>query len=168
MFYTEAASMSVSNRLIGILPVRYQPLALQFIKFGITGAIGAVVDFGSYNVLSRVLGWTRIYYVLGYEIIAANLVSVPLAILSNFLINKYWTFKDRESSAVGQGARYFALNFVTFALNQVVTSFFAFRVPLIAALFGDQKDNAAKALAIGIILFVNFIGSKILIFRNKK
>jgi hypothetical protein len=33
-------------------------------------------------------------------------------------------------------------------------------------IFGDQKDNMAKVLAIGIILFVNFLGSKLFIFRK--
>ena len=157
----------LSEKLLAILPVKYQQLGRQFLKFAVTGGLGAIVDFGSYNILSRLLGWTTIYYVFGYEVIAANLVSVPLAITSNFILNKYWTFRDKESNVARQWTSYFVLNFFTFILNQIVTSFFAFRVPIIETLFGTQKDNIAKALAIGIILFVNFIGSKLFIFRSK-
>lgn len=138
----------------------------QFTKFLAVGTLGAVVDFAVYNALTRGVGWDRIYLVAGYEVIAANLVSVFLAILSNFVLNKYWTFRDPSRAVVRQGMGYFVLNGVTFVLNQLLTSFFVFRLPLTAAVFGSQKDNAAKAAAIGIILFINFFGSKFLVFRR--
>jgi len=156
------------EQYIAKVPLRYQRTVRQFLKFGVTGAIGAVVDFSSYNILTRVVGWDDVYTVFGYEVIAANLVSVFLAILSNFYLNKYWTFRNTSEAVVRQGAGYFALNFVTFILNQILTSFFAFRVPFVAQVFGSQKDNIAKALAIGVILFLNFAGSKFLIFRKKQ
>jgi putative flippase GtrA len=150
------------------VPPRYQHLARQFLKFGLVGTVGAIVDFSSYNILTRGLGWQTVFEVLGYKIIAANLISVLLAILSNFLLNKYWTFRNREAgAAVKQGLGYFGLNGITFVLNQILTSFFTFHVPIVASLFGGQKDNAAKALSIGVILFINFLGSKFIIFRRK-
>lgn len=138
----------------------------QFIKFGITGTIGAVVDFGSYNILTRLVGWTTIYDVLGQKIIAANLVSVFAAIFSNFLFNKYWTFRDRSVNVAAQGTSYFILNVITFVLNQLLTSFFIFRVAFFDT-FGAQQDNAAKVASICFILFINFLGSKFIIFRKK-
>lgn len=139
----------------------------QFTKFLVVGTIGASVDFGIYNLLTRGLGWNKVYLLGGYEIIAANLVSVFLAIMSNFLLNKYWTFRDTSVAMVRQGSGYFVLNGITFILNQLLTSFFIFRVPFMSIVFGSQKDNAAKALAIGFILFINFFGSKFLVFRRK-
>lgn len=152
---------------MAVVPVRYHKLIKQFIKFGITGAIGAVVDFGSYNLLTRALDWDAVINIAGMQFIAANLVSVFLAIISNFILNKYWTFRNHEQGVLKQWSGYFALNTFTFLLNQVLTSFFAFQVPVLIVIFGSQADNAAKALAIGLILFVNFIGSKLFIFRNK-
>lgn len=139
----------------------------QFVKFGITGGIGATVDFGIYTLLTRVIGWRVIYLLFGYEIIAANMLSVFLAILSNFIFNKFWTFRDaRTNVVVGQGFGYIILNTFTWALNQIITSFFIFRVPLFTTLFGESRDFVAKAAAIGFILFINFFGSKFLIFRS--
>lgn len=150
------------------LPQRYHRLARQFVKFGVTGIIGATVDFSVYALLTRVVGWTTLYSVWGYEISAANNVSVLLAIMSNFLFNKYWTFRQLEGSFAKQGAGYFTLNVMTWALNQILMSYFAFRVPLFADWFGSSKDFAAKVAAIGIILFVNFFGSKLIIFRKRE
>ncbi|MBI1833889.1 MAG: GtrA family protein [Candidatus Andersenbacteria bacterium] len=158
---------SLALRFVALFPPHLQNTAKQFIKFGVVGVIGAVVDFGSYNIMTRGLDWNSIFLVAGYEIIAANLVSVFLAIMSNFVLNKYWTFEDSKGPVVKQWSGYFLLNAVTFVLNQILTSFFTFRVPLIEAFFGSQKDNAAKALAIGFILFINFAGSKFLIFRRR-
>lgn len=141
------------------------PGARQFIKFGITGTIGAVVDFGTYNLLLRGFGLDAAYTIFGQHILVANNISVFLAIVSNFLFNKYWTFRDRNQNVLGQWTSYFTLNFFTWALNQLLFSFFTFRVPLMATLFGSQKDNAAKVLAIGIILIFNFIGSKLFVFK---
>lgn len=148
------------------LPLRYQRVARQFVKFGITGTIGAFVDFSTYNLLTRGFGLLAIYTVLGQKIILANNISVLLAIISNFLLNKYWTFRDPSKQVVRQWAGYFSLNVATWVLNQLLVSFFVFQVPLLGVLFGSQKDNAAKALAIGFILFLNFFGSKWLVFRK--
>lgn len=139
----------------------------QFIKFGVTGAIGAVVDFGTYFFLTRLVGWQTHFVVLGQNLIAANMVSVFLAIVSNYTINRTWTFSDRKGDVFAQGARYLVLNIATWALNQLLTSFFAFRVPWLAGVFGEQKDFVAKALAIGLVLIVNFGGSRFLIFNKK-
>lgn len=156
-----------AERIVSIAPLHWQQTTRQFLKFGMTGVLGAIIDFSIFNILTRVIGWDTIYYVLGFEIIAANLVSVSITIISNFYLNKYWTFRNQSQAVVSQGVGYFALNSVTFVLNQILTSFFAFRVPLIANLFGTQKDNIAKVIAIGLILFVNFAGSKFVIFRKK-
>ncbi len=159
--------IALVDKLVARTPVRYQNTVRQFVKFGVTGAIGAIVDFSSYNILTRGFEWTTILRPFGYEIIAANMVSVFLAITSNFLLNKYWTFRNEDKAVLRQWSGYFALNTFTFVLNQILTSFFAFRVPLMQQLFGEQTDNAAKALAIGAILFLNFLGAKFLVFRRK-
>lgn len=156
----------LADGLVALSPPRYRNMVKQFIKFGITGTIGALVDFSTYYLLTRGLGWWAFYEVIGAKIIVANNISVFLAIMSNFMFNKYWTFRDRSSRVVQQWAGYVTLNVFTWGLNQLLVSYFAFNVPLMAYLFGRQKDIAAKALAIGIILFINFFGSKFLIFRR--
>ncbi|HLC48975.1 MAG TPA: GtrA family protein [Candidatus Andersenbacteria bacterium] len=154
------------DTIIDLVPVQHQKTAKQFIKFGITGAIGAVVDFGTFAFLTRILDWDATYTVFGTEIIAANNVSVFLAICSNFIINRTWTFQGTAGSAARQGTGYFALNIFTWALNQLFVGLF-YKWSLFIQLFGAQRDFAAKAAAIIITLFINFFGSKLLIFRGK-
>jgi putative flippase GtrA len=159
---------SIQELVLGYVPQRYHNVAKQFVKFGITGALGAIVDFSTFLFMTRILHWDTTYTIFGTQIIAANNVSVFLAICSNFIINRYWTFKDTTESAAKQGAGYFTLNFFTWILNQLLVSYFAFHVPFIVSTFGSKKDVIAKVLAIGIILFVNFFGSKLFIFKHPK
>lgn len=158
---------AMTLRLVGLVPPRYQLATKQFLKFGVVGTIGALVDFSTYALLTRGLGWTTLYTVGGYEISAANNVSVFLAIVSNFVINRWWTFRGTGGNVASQGIGYLVLNVITWALNQFLMSYFTFQVTLFDTLFGDKKDFAAKALAIGIIMFVNFFGSKFIIFRKR-
>jgi len=157
----------LADKLVQLAPARYRVAARQFIKFGITGTIGAIVDFGTFNILKHVFGWSAVYTVFGLEIIVANNVSVLLAIVSNFILNKYWTFRDKSKQVARQWMGFLAFNVVTWALNQLLVGVFVQHVPILETLFGSEKDNAAKALAIGIILFLNFFGSKFLIFRKQ-
>ncbi len=158
---------TITERAAFLVPAQYQKVAKQFIKFGITGTIGAVVDFTTFGILTRIFQWHTTYTILGTEIIAANNVSVFLAVCSNFIINRYWTFHDTTNSAAKQGASYLLLNIFTWALNQIFVSLFTFHSQIFSQTFGNNRDLAAKAAAIIIILFINFFGSKLLIFRAK-
>ncbi len=166
---------------------RVLPPSLQeFVKFGIVGTIGFVIDFSIYGILSRALGWDTVYC-LGldgsrgaiplsdielcqaprFPIVAANMVSVLAAVVSNFLLNKFWTFRDTRTGVMAkQGGAYLAMSVVAWATNQVLTGLFASRLALLHVLFGGAVDIAAKILAIGVVLFLNFGGSKFLIFRR--
>ena len=57
-----------------------------FIKFCLTGASGVLVNLGSFHLLT----------VIGLHRFLASPIAIELSIVSNFLINNYWTFTDRE------------------------------------------------------------------------
>ncbi len=157
---------ALADSLVSLAPDRYQNTTKQFIKFAITGTIGAVVDFSTYGILTRLFDWNTTYTIFNTQIVAANNVSVFLAVCSNFIINRYWTFHNIQGSAAKQGIGYLILNTFTWALNQILVSLLVFNTPLFSQLFGEQRDLVAKAVAIVIILFINFFGSKLLIFRG--
>jgi len=158
----------------------------QFLKFGVVGGIGFVVDMGTYFVMTRFLGVTTVFC-LGKNAYVANLASEPsqscsyshaplilatmfsvfLAIISNFILNKSWTFKGTGGNVTTQGASYFALNIFTWFLNQVLVAFFVTHLIYIERHFPHYIDIIAKILAVAIILFFNFFGSKFLVFKKK-
>jgi len=69
-------------------------------KFSVVGVIGAIVDFGIFNLLNSILGlWS----------LAASVLSFIAAVISNFIWNRFWTYPDSRSKPVRQQALQFAL-----------------------------------------------------------
>jgi putative flippase GtrA len=128
----------------------------RFAKFMIVGAVGAVVDFGTFNLLNETAG-------LPPEL--SGTISFVLAICSNFIWNRYWTYPDSRTKPMG---RQFIQFFVVNALGIVI------RLPIIALTrtpFGQIAqqvlsldpdaastlgNNVALAIAVVIVMFWNF------------
>jgi putative flippase GtrA len=128
----------------------------RFVKFMVVGVIGAVVDFGSYNLMIELVG-------LPPEV--AGTISFVLAICSNFVWNRFWTYPDSRSKPILQQ---FVQFFVVNALGIII------RLPIIALTkgpFGQLAErllslepetaetlgnNVALAVAVVIVMFWNF------------
>ncbi len=83
----------------------------HFLKFAIVGAIGVVVNEGLL-ILIRSAG---VYY------LTAGAVAIEVSILSNFVLNDLWTFRDRRSGHVAvRLAKFNALMLAGLALNLAV------------------------------------------------
>ena len=69
----------------------------QFVRFGVVGLVGLVVDVGIFNLLRLT--------VLAPELIhegpvIAKVISTSIAIITNWLGNRYWTFGSMRRSHV--------------------------------------------------------------------
>ena len=58
----------------------------DFIKYCCVGFVGAMINIGIYLLLNR-------YYEIHLQV--ASLMAIEVSIISNFLLNNYWTFKKR-------------------------------------------------------------------------
>jgi putative flippase GtrA len=72
----------------------------RFIKFAAVGAFGAVIDFGFFNFFTSLLG---------IPAIVSSGLSFILAVISNFFLNRYWTYPDSRSKSLAQQAVQFLL-----------------------------------------------------------
>ncbi len=122
------------------------------------GAIGAVVDFGVFNLLRGAVG-------VPAEI--AQAISFSAAVVSNFLWNHYWTYPDSRSKPVGRQAFQFLL--VSLVGLAVRTGVFVIVQPatisLAASLLPDDAsssqilaigENMALVVAVLVVLLWNF------------
>lgn len=66
-------------------------LLKRFLKFAVVGGSGVFVNLGIYFLLTRPTGLVESLW--GRNL--AYAISVELSILSNFLLNDRWTFRDR-------------------------------------------------------------------------
>ena len=87
----------------------------RFMKFIVVGAIGAVVDFGTFNILNGLFGvWS----------VAASVMSFSAAVTSNFLWNRFWTYPDSRSKRLHhQVGQFIVVSMIGLAIR---TPLFAF------------------------------------------
>ena len=81
------------------LPLLYSNAPIgRFLRFGIVGSSGVIVDMGMLFLLSdpKMLGW---------GLTRSKLIGSELAIINNFLWNDAWTFGDVSSRQPGHGQR---------------------------------------------------------------
>ncbi|POH69740.1 GtrA family protein [Cryobacterium zongtaii] len=91
---------------------RYRVLAFatQLAKFGMVGLVGFAVDITVFNLLRATVFSPE---ALASGPIWAKVVSTVLAILANWVGNRYWTFsKDRRSQTLREGLEFFAVSLV--------------------------------------------------------
>ncbi|WP_082465849.1 GtrA family protein [Agreia sp. Leaf210] len=96
--------------LLGFVPPRYRKLVLELVQFGMVGGVGFVVQVSVFNALrSTVFSPTVIHA----GPILAMLVSTLLAIVVNWLGNRYWTFRSkRQTKIVRESVEFFAVSVV--------------------------------------------------------
>ena len=80
-----------------------------FVKFALTGLSGVFVNLGSFQLLLE----------LGVPALLASPIAIEASIVSNFLINNYWTFGGRRMIGKKRyrGLRYNLVSLVTLALS---------------------------------------------------
>jgi len=149
--------MSIWEKLEQNKLIKNNPNLFEFFKFAVVGVTGTVVDFATYAILTRIFD---LYY------ITATCISVFLAIVNNFFLNKYWTFKKgRSGKAKTEYVKFFVVSVVNYFLNIGITWFIVEKTTAEAA-FGTYEDFFAKVVAIGIVLFSNYFGNKFWTFKD--
>jgi putative flippase GtrA len=112
---------------------------LKFLKFGIVGFSGVFVDFGVTWLLKERLNCNKYL---------ANTSGFLCAVVSNFMLNRVWTFEDQNPAIMWQFSKFLALSLVGLGLNNLFIYF----------LTEKYKTNFyfAKLLATGIVMIWNF------------
>ena len=137
----------------------------RFLKFAVVGVIGAVVDFGTANLL---------VYAFSAPLVLAGTISFIAAIVSNFTWNRFWTYPDSRSkhimhqlimfsviSVVGLGIRVPILHF----LEPVMLKFFnSINPPILSSDF--LSKNFTLAVAVIIVMFWNFFVNRYVTYND--
>ncbi len=81
-------------------------LVAQLIRFGLVGGVGFIIDAGIFNLLClTVLSPQKVEHGSIY----AKIISTTLAIIFNWIGNRYWTFGDRRRPHIAREGLEFAL-----------------------------------------------------------
>ncbi len=120
----------------------------KFIRFLVSGGLGACVDFGSLQFFVAVMGLTPKYALLG---------SSTLSLVFVFVANRFFTFRSHGGPAGKQLVRFFVVYLTAATLNYVLSLTF---ITL------GFHYIIAKALAIGLLMFFNFFFLNSYVFKT--
>jgi putative flippase GtrA len=145
----------------------------RFLKFAVVGTLGAVIDFGTLNLLILVFGFSKV---------VANTCSFTVAVISNFVWNRLWTFPEaRDRPIAPQLVQFFLVNIGGLLLNQAIflsldawvlgeAGVLATPMAALALNVGwahyKLAYNLSKAIATIIVLFWNFGANRLWTFRG--
>jgi dolichol-phosphate mannosyltransferase len=119
----------------------------QLLKFGVVGGSGYLINLAVFAVLAGSLGVHHI---------AAAIGAFCVAVSSNFLWNRYWTFGPGEGPAHFQAARFFAVSVAALILNLIVLE--------VLLSGGGVGELTAQAIAVAVAMPFNFLGNKLWTF----
>lgn len=123
----------------------------QLIKYGLVGIMNTAVDFLVYQLLTF----------MGVNYAFAQCVSYSCGILNSYLFNSRWTFKE--------SARREKREFISFAIVNIVS--LGISVVLLRVCYntlGIESNLISKAIVTPIVMIINFIGTKLLVFKKTK
>jgi putative flippase GtrA len=133
-------------------------LPADFPRFVAAGAVGFIVD--SLMVLALVNG-------AGWRPLPARVISILVAMISTWLINRLWTFRtavsDKTAASIGA-------EFVAYCSVQLTGAAASYAVyALVVALIGEAPLKLLTAIAAGSAsaLAINYFGARIFVFRAK-
>jgi len=132
----------------------------QFVKFCVVGGLGLITDQTIFFFMSRLTDPASVF---------VNLVWVggySAAVLQNYLINHYWTFKSEMGNAHASGSGF--MSFFAISVTALIPRFLAYKAVILVLGTGHLVLNFANLCGIGAGTVVNFWGSKFLVFREKK
>ena len=137
----------------------------RFIRFGIVGLIGSLIDFGFLNLFTLVF---KLPYVL------SSVFSFSLAVINNYILNRFWTFPNsRKDPVLNQLVQFGLVSLVGLLirtpllawLEKVLIPLAEKWVPnfLTPTIIGH---NVGLAIGIGVVMLWNYFANRFWTFRN--
>jgi putative flippase GtrA len=121
----------------------------QLARFCVVGATGFVVNLAVYTALLRGLG---MHY------LAAATCSFLVAVTNNYTWNRLWTFRGQRGHVAYQGLRFLVVSTLALAANLTI-------LHVLVRL--DVDKVVAQAIAIVLVMPLNFVGNKLWSFGRR-
>lgn len=135
----------------------------NFFKFLVTGSLGFLVDTLLFNAL-RLFNVSLFYFSVSKS---SSLISGFFALLATYLLNNFWSFRDRKHTK----KRKMALNYFGYSFSSYIPIVFrSYLINHAVTAFGDTfiVSNIAFLIGIMIGLVWNFTVYSKIIWKKKK
>jgi len=124
-------------------------LLWKFLKFGVVGFSGVFVDFGITWVCRDLIEMNQYL---------ANSTGFLFAVISNYFLNRFWTFNSQDPSMVKQFSKFLIASLIGLSINNGI-------IYLLNEQF-DLNFYAAKLIATGVVTLWNFWANYTFTFKG--
>lgn len=117
----------------------------QLLKFGATGLLNTLIDFGVFNLLVAVTGITS-----GWQVGAINAIALAVAATNSYIFNRRWTFNTEPQKLNNRVFRFIMATLVGMFINSSIVaavSALAVQVPVSAIIILNGGKVAAAAVS---------------------
>lgn len=121
-----------------------------FFKYGVVGITGTIIDVGTLYVFVDFIH---------IPVLIATAMSFVLAVINNFVLNKYWTFQNKSSNIKKQFIKFFIVSIIGLFLTEICMALFVYVLAI--------WYLASKLLTSAIVMLWNFLGNKYWTFKDK-
>lgn len=137
----------------------------RFLKFGLVGASGMVVDYAVLFLMHNICGLNDIL---------SNTISFSCAATSNYFLNRIWTFRSKEKQVSVEYLKFLAVSIVGLLINNAVLLLCHHLWPVLyeqkLLTIGSQPITGLylfKMVAIAVTTLWNFFGNTVFTFRKQ-
>ena len=142
----------------------HDPTTQKFMKFGCIGLFGFVINKVGLDIFAKLL--SSVINVVGIRNTVANALAAEISIISNFIFNNLWTFKNEK---LVWGSK-LVKKFTTFNLSSVVSGIVlpSLVIGLGTQIFGDQYRFLFLIIAVFFITVpLNWFIYNLVIWKKK-
>lgn len=117
----------------------WMTIFIRFIRFGIVGCSGMIVDFGMTWLCKEKLRWNKYL---------SNSLGFVLAATNNYIWNRLWTFESESEAVVREYLSFVVIATIGLALNNLIVYLLHERLHL--------HFYLSKLIAVGCVTLWNF------------
>ena len=121
---------------------------IRFIRFGIVGCSGMIVDFGMTWLCKEKLRWNKYL---------SNSIGFVLAATNNYVWNRLWTFESESEAVVREYFSFVVIAIIGLGLNNLIVYLLHERLRL--------NFYLSKLIAVGCVTIWNFSMNYVFTFR---
>lgn len=125
----------------------------SFIMYAIFGVLTTVINMAAYYVLYNVLSWSNM---------ASTALAWFVAVVFAFVTNKKWVFDSQSMEA-----KVLLYELFSFFLCRIATGVFDMVVMYVAVDVMHANEMFWKLTANVLVILLNFVASKLIIFKKK-
>lgn len=114
----------------------------KFIKFGVVGFSGLIVDFGTTFLCKEILKIQQ--YV-------SNAIGFMLAASSNYYLNRIWTFESANPNVMIEYSEFILISLIGLAINTLIIWLLVSRLKM--------NFYLSKVFAVGVVTVWNFFAN---------